>query len=151
MAHESYIGGAWVQAKKRERFIGGSWRMARTAEMFDGTAWRQYFTGVVPMTVSISPNPLLAFTFNNTTVTGSVTASVTDGLAPFTYSWAVISHSSFVSPTIINSATASPTLRQTNVTSETSETAVFRVTVTDNTGLQVASDLSADFYNNSLD
>lgn len=124
-------------------------RVRRIRIMDTGDVLRTIFTGFDPITATISPSLLFAFSFNNSTVSGTATVSVTGGVAPFTYSWTIISNSG-VLPTIVGATAASPTFTQTGVFVETSETAEFRVSITDAIGQTATVDLSAEFYNQSF-
>jgi hypothetical protein len=66
----------------------------------------------------------------NGTVSGGVTASVANGLAPFTYNWVNLGNPSF---SIINGQTATPTFSA-FVYACSEETNSFRVDVTDAIG-----------------
>lgn len=124
-------------------------RVRRIRIMDTGDVLRTIFTGFDSITAIISPAPLVAFSFNNSTVSDTATAIVTGGVAPFTYSWTVVSNSGVI-PTIAGATTASPTFTQTGVFVETFETAVFRVSITDAIGQTATVDLSAEFYNQSF-
>ena len=123
---------------------GGLKRVLRIRKM-TGVGLVEVYNDVPTLSVSVSPNPASFTTTENTTVQGDVLATVTGGMSPFTYSWVVLTSSN--STAILNSATSSPTLRQTGVIAETTGTATIRVSVQD-ASLQTATlNFSADFTN----
>ncbi len=108
-------------------------------------AINQVYLGILPIVIGFSPNPIDETSFSGSTVSATATALITEGLAPFTYTWSVFSFTGPTSPTISNTAIANPTFTQTGVPLFGSRTAVFRVVVNDAAGQTATADLSATF------
>jgi hypothetical protein len=147
--HRIFFNGLWREIKRRYVFHAGSWRAVKRAWVYTGGAWRQYYVGVDPFTITFEPSSLFASSFSNRTVTGSVSTIVSGGLAPFTYSWTVVSFTAPVSPLVASPTLAATNLTQTGVQPDSFEDAVFRVSVTDTVGQTGTADLPASFFNNA--
>lgn len=105
----------------------------------------QVYLGVLPIAISFSPSLIEAVSYSSSTVSASATANISNGLAPFTYSWSVLSFTAGTPPTISNTAIANPTFTQTGVPLFVTRSAVFRVVVNDAAGQTATADLSATF------
>lgn len=142
------VGGAWAEADTRRVYQGGAWRTVRKAWVYASGSWRQYFIGADPMSAVVSPDEIFATSSMSTTVgSTAATAVVTGGLAPFTYVWSVVSFDAGVSPTITNSTAASTAFVQTGVAASDTNTATFRVTVTDSAAQTDFADVVVYFTN----
>jgi hypothetical protein len=96
------------------------------------------------MTVSISPSPVSGSGSGAVVQTPSVTATPSGGLAPYTYSWSVVS--SVGSAHIASPATASTILSMTGLSvGDNSGSAQFRCTVTDSLGATASATVNATF------
>ena len=121
-------------------------RVRRIRIMDTGDVLRTIFAGFDPITATISPSSFFVAEENQSTISENATAIVTGGVAPYTYIWSVVSNSGTL-PVITSPATASPTFTQYDVASGETETAVFRVSVTDAIGQSATADLPAQFNN----
>lgn len=83
--------------------------------------------------------------FGSTTVEGTAGFAITGGMLPYGYLTAVLSSS--LPTAVIAETTASPTLRQTGVASETTGTANMQTVVSDNSGQSVTINFTAEFTN----
>lgn len=105
----------------------------------------QVFTGVDALTVGFDPVPADFVSFENTTVSGSITANVSGGLAPFSYSWTVLSFSESSTPTLTAPIFATTTVIQTGVAPEALETATLQVVVNDSAGQTATGTVDVSF------
>jgi hypothetical protein len=144
MSLKTYKDGAWRTVKKWQIRQGNTWQTVKRARTFVGGAWREFYAYVNPITVIFSPTAVTA-TSSSTVATGGVLAVVSGGTAPITYAWSVASYDAPTTPTIINGATASPTLRQSALGIGDSYTALFMVTATDNLGIVATGQVAATF------
>lgn len=84
------IGGAWRPIVGAKVYLGGSWRTLTRGEIYKGGAWHTLFTFVPALTLTVSPGSVSGFanTHSATTiVAGTLTATPSGGLGPYTYSW----------------------------------------------------------------
>lgn len=126
---------------------GGLVRTIRTVKFMDGTTLRTVATFAPPMTLSISPSPIIGVSTTSTCTAGPVTATPSGGVAPYSYAWTRLSHSALTAPTITSPSTASTSFVQTGLPSGTIEDATFRCTVTDAAAQTAAADVIASFQN----
>lgn len=94
MALESFISGAWRRAGRGEVLIGGAWRRIVRAEVSRSGVWRQLFAFVSP--ISVTANNVSGFAMSRQIVQVTSDASQArpaGGLAPYSYSWAMLSGS----------------------------------------------------------
>ncbi len=145
MAYSKRIGGAWRAAAKRWVYLGTVWRPVRRGWIYASGAWRLYFIGADPMSVSIGPTDFTSF--QNSTVSGTLSSLVTGGLAPFTYVWSVVSFTAGSPPSFGSPTSASTSVSQTGVMPSGIEFAQIMVTVTDSAGQNASASKSASFTN----
>lgn len=94
---ESRVGGAWRTIAAGEAYAAGAWRTLTRGEAYVAGAWREIFNFALPdLVVATSPSSASGIVhptnFIAVTVTSNVvTATVTGGIAPFTYHWTVLS------------------------------------------------------------
>lgn len=113
-------------------------------------ALNQIFTGVSPISVTVTPEVRNFFSNNDTTVSGNLTATPSGGLAPFTYVWSVVSFDGASSPTFGTSTSASTSVTQTGVIASDTKTATLQVIVTDSAGQTGSAIILATFTNISF-
>lgn len=105
----------------------------------------QVFTGVDALTVGFD-SPFNDFSsFENTTVSGSVGAVPSGGLAPFSYTWSVVTFSAGASPAFTAPSSATTTVIQTGVAPEALETATLQVVVNDSAGQTATGTVDVSF------
>lgn len=105
----------------------------------------QVFTGVDPLAITFDPASADFVSFEDTTVSGSITANVSGGLAPFSYSWSVLSFSAAATPTLTAPIFATTTVIQTGVAPEALETATLQVVVNDSAGQTATATVPVSF------
>ena len=105
----------------------------------------QVFTGVAPLSIIFDPASADFVSFEDTTVSGSITANVSGGLAPFSYSWSVLSFSAAATPTLTAPIFATTTVIQTGVAPEALETATLQVVVNDSAGQTATATVPVSF------
>ena len=140
---EIFASGAWRQIQRGEAYIGGAWRRLTRAEAYIGGQWRPVARFVQPLTVTVIPASTAGYFSSRrpTTAaitTGSVTATPTGGLGPYTYAW-----SSGNTPT-----QATTTFTRT-LAGNTDLSITFTVTVTDSLGATATGSVDAYFLNES--
>lgn len=132
-------------ARIRRVTAGGTTRILRMGRVKADLTVETFYNDVPTLSVTISPNPASFTTTGNTTVQGSLTATITGGMAPFTYAWSVVSSTK---PTAFTSPSLSTTLaRQTGVVADETGTAELKVEVSDRAGQAANSTVSAEFTN----
>jgi hypothetical protein len=140
--------GAWRTVRSGRIRINNAWRQLTRAFVFQNGAWRQSAVFVEPLTLSVSPATANGgIIVPGTVTTGSVTATPTGGLAPFTYAWARISGD----PAAANAPTNATTSFSLFLNDPVNAEAVFRCTVTDALGSTAAADVTASFQGFSFD
>lgn len=126
---------------------GSTMRRVLRLKVMDGATLRTVATFATPLAASVSPNPVSGSSHGNlsaTTVTSSAaTASPGGGLGPYTYSWARISGDTM---TAASPSSATTTFSGT-VPLDSTNTAVFRVTVTDAAGQVDTADVTVNLTN----
>lgn len=97
---------------------------------------RIVYMSVSPLTGSISPNPVSQVSYSSNTIgSPTVTATPSGGLAPYTYSWTLVSWDNPISPPTITSNTAAMTsFIQANCLPNETSAALFRCTIIDSVG-----------------
>lgn len=120
--------GAWRSPSRAEAFIGGQWRTLAYAEIYIGGAWRRCVTFVQPLT--LTAYDAYGYSTNTTSVTSSP-ANITPvgGLAPYTYSWTLLSGA-----ISIDAPTKANTTFSATVPYNTTKNGTARVTCTDALG-----------------
>jgi hypothetical protein len=99
-----------------------------------------------PLSAAADPETVGGVAYGSGTVnTNPSTATATGGTLPYTYAWAVISHSNVTSPTIDLPTAATTSFTQTGVVED--DYAVFRCTITDDVGATATADVTAFFQN----
>jgi hypothetical protein len=93
------VGGSWHSITRGDIFLGGSWRTLSRGEIYKGGDWHALFNFILPLTVAITPKPVVKNGRFSPVVSGNVTATPTGGAAPFTYAWSVTGGISATSPT----------------------------------------------------
>lgn len=145
---DAFIGGTWRTIKRGEAYIGGKWRTLTHGDAYTDDEWKQVASFVLPLTVSVTDNDLVAFGSSNKPLkvtTPTTTAIPSGGLAPFTYAWAQLSGSP---STITSPATATTAFSAIAGVSDLSAT--YRVTVTDSLGKTATADVPATFQNEGM-
>lgn len=150
MTQEAYIGGAWREVSYGEVYLFGAWRRLLYGEAYIGGNWVNIAAYTSPLTVTITPASTNGSSGDNSpvsVVTPNVTASVSGGLAPYTYAWTNVVNgggtaSSAIQPTMATTAFIKP-----SVPAATGYTDTLRVTVTDSLGRTGTADISVDFVN----
>jgi hypothetical protein len=144
MTVKVYTVGAFRASKDLRVRSGAATRTAKRGRVFADAAWREFYVQVNPITITFSPSTISAVT-PTITALSTVTAIVSGAALPLSYVWSVVSFEAPVTPTILNSATASPTLRQSGLGFGDSYSALFRVTVTDSLGIVATGEVAATF------
>ena len=150
-------GGAWQTITGAKIFANGAWRTVLAGKIYASGAWRDICNFVTPppggggggggtIVLTISPSPFSRITAQHT-ISNTLTATPSGGLAPYTYSWTVVT--STTTFTI-----GSPTLATTAVTAtladNATETCTLRCTVTDSLGSTTHADVNGTFENATL-
>jgi hypothetical protein len=146
MALKTYRSGVWHALASLKVFRSGSWRQLKTLKVWDGSAWRQIGRFIEPLTLSVSPNPVVETSGGSPTtqtVSGTATATPAGGLGPFTYAWAHVSGDTM---TITNGATATATFSKT-LAGGASASGVFAVTGTDAAGQTATVNVPVGLFN----
>ena len=104
--------GAWRTINTAEAYVGGAWRALKYVEGYIGGAWRRIATFVLPPTLSINPG-VGGGSGSNPVTSDTVTATPSNGLAPFTYAWSVLSSTGLTGITINSASSASTTFTAT--------------------------------------
>lgn len=137
--------GAWREPQRIRVYQGGAWRLVKRAYVYASGAWRQFYTGVDALTVGFE-SPFNDFSsVENTTVSGSVGAVPSGGLAPFSYTWSVFTFSAGATPTLTAPSSATTTVIQTGVAPEALETATLQVVVNDSAGQTATGTVDVSF------
>lgn len=120
-------------------------RVLRLSRVKSDLTLEPFYSDLPTLLAGVSPSELSFSSNENSTVSGVAQATVTGGMAPFTYLWVVISSTY---PTTITSPTsATVTLRQTGVISGDSGSAEIQLTVQDSTGQSSIVNVIASFTN----
>lgn len=93
---EAFISGQWRTPTRGEVYIGGTWRRLSRIEVYINGAWRSAAKFIQPLTLRVSPNPVLGSgggpkPLSRIVSSEAASALPTGGLAPYQYSWAVTS------------------------------------------------------------
>lgn len=154
MSGKVYVGGAWRSISSGRVCIDGAnyKTITRGIACIDGTNWVTIANFVPTLSVSISPAQAYGYTnplkpIPQKVTTGPLTATPSGGKPPFTYSWAITSHTG-TSP-ILNSASSASTTASATVAANTEQTASAHVTVTDALGSTAGDDGEFFFSNQS--
>ena len=109
-------------------------------------------SGSASLAVGVFPEEAYGFSFGTgTATTDPVTATATNGTAPYTYAWTLISHTSlFASPVADSPSSASTTFTQTSIGLGSIVTGTFRVTATDANMNTAFLDIIAYFSDNPI-
>jgi hypothetical protein len=126
----------------------GALRTIRTIKVMHGGTLRTVYTTAAPLAVNITPTTSINFGPSSTVTSEVVTATATGGEGAKTYEWEVVSHTDASEPTISSPSSASTAFTQTGVTA--SESAVFRVTVTDSEGATATDTISVSFERSDI-
>ena len=142
-ALHQYRNGSWQSLSTLFAYRSGAWRRLQTLKVYSGGAWRLVGSFVQPLTVAVSPSSTGSIAFGDgvnpsSNTTPPVTATLSGGLGPYTYSWAKVSGGAITAGT--------PTLASTSfygtVNPGGETTATYRVTVTDSLGSTATADVS---------
>ena len=112
---EAYIGGSWRTLSSAEAYINGRWRALRYAEAYISGQWRTIATfttpttphsgggggggtggggggggGTTTFTLTASPSSVSGEANTNRVTSGSITATPSGGVSPYTYSWSAV-------------------------------------------------------------
>ena len=132
-------GGSWRTVSSPRVRVSGAWQTVQSGWVRVSGVWRQFFSSTAPLSVSCDPGSVSGSIFGGGYVaSGSTTAVVTGGTAPYTYSWARTSGDTRVS---VSSATASSVYFDTTISSVDVASATFRVTVTDSLSATATGDV----------
>lgn len=132
------IGAAWRTVTSGKVYLNGAWRTLTNGRAYVSGAWRDVVSFAQPFTgITITPAEPGGSSSTSDTMTSSfATATPTGGLAPFTYSWTLVSSTGLTAITINN-----PTSASTSVTATispggagTSGSATLQCTATDTLG-----------------
>lgn len=109
---------------------------------------RRVFSLFTPLSVTLSHPTVSGVTFGSgVATTNSTTALPSGGVAPYSYVWTLITYSNGVPPTALSPNSATTSFRQTNIASDSSDSAEFRVTVTDDQGNTAQANCLCAFVN----
>lgn len=101
----------------------------------------------VTLKVTLTPTQISGTkTGIGTVLTPSVTASISNGTAPFTYAWQVVKWSALAAPTAVSPAAATTTFSQTGMGTDDYQSATFKVTVKDVNGNKGSAQILVEFY-----
>ena len=91
------LGGDWKPMTGAKGVAGAGWRTVVAVRVYASGDWREVANFTAPpddpgpppdgMTLSISPSPVLTSGSSALIVSGTVTATPSGGLAPYTYAW----------------------------------------------------------------
>ena len=147
MAMMARLSGVWEEITSRAFWDGSAWLSVKRREVYDGTDWRVVASFVPDLTLSKSPEIVSATGFGDGfIITNPVQVTPSGGKPPFTYSWVGINGAQ---ASATASASAQTQFRR-YVSTGDSITEQFRCTVTDNDGVAVPIDVSAQFTSADL-
>lgn len=143
---ETFANGAWRQLARGEVFIGGAWRTLRSSETYKNGAWVQSASFVTPLMVIANDVTRGGFysTSATRTVSGTSSALPSGGIAPYSYSWVILS-----GPATVGSPSTASTSITATIAAETQVTGAARVTVTDAVGTVANADITYSLSNYS--
>lgn len=112
------MAGAWHAVTRAELYVGGQWRTVKRGEAYKAADWRTILS-FVP-TMSVSANDVFGSGATLQITSDPSTATPVGGVAPFTYTWSVVSGSAvaltpnsattafraFLAPTATDNSTA---------------------------------------------
>jgi hypothetical protein len=138
-------GGVWRDIVSAKVFESGVWRELVQIKVFKSSSWRTVANFTTPaggggggggvVSVTISPTSISAHTEDNLAApTGSLTATPSGGLAPYIYSWALVSVTSPATGVLINKPTLASTTATVLFSTYGLATVTLRCTVTDSLG-----------------
>lgn len=126
---------------------GSTLRRVLRLKMLDGATLRTIATFATPLSASVSPNPAAGSSHGNLSpaIVTSVpaTASPGGGLGPYTYSWAHITGDAMTA----SSPSSATTTFYGTVPINTTNSALFRVTITDAAGQVGTADVTVNLTN----
>lgn len=97
MAFEAFFSGAWRAPRRGGILIGGTWRAITRGEVFRGGTWRPVVAFVAPLSVSANNASGIVSDRRPAQVTSDVSqARPAGGLAPYSYSWSIVSGSASI-------------------------------------------------------
>ncbi|MEM9600675.1 MAG: hypothetical protein AAF926_06605 [Pseudomonadota bacterium] len=132
MTISAKVSGVWESAVAYAR-VSGVWEPISAAWVKVSGTWEPVSSA---LSVSVSPSGVTKFGTGAAQSTSTVTATVTGGIGPFTYSWTRASGSTKISA--ISPSAASTAFQSSGLSPGESAVATFIVTVTDTaTGNQV--------------
>ena len=111
--------------------VGGAWKAVSTGWVRVAGAWKRFYIRYIEPTVSLSPTIALGFGTGASAATvtsGTVTSTVEDGEAPFSYQWTRASGDNTITPT---DPTAPDTTFSSSLATNQNKNATFELTVTD--------------------
>lgn len=137
------VGGVWKPVTALRVNVAGAWKNVTKVRVNVGGVWKDAGTYLTALSATINDAAPSGRTFGTNPVsTNVVTVTPSGGLAPYTYSWALISG---------RGSPESPTMASTRFSEYVDDygTAVglFRCTVTDALGATVTVDADATFNN----
>lgn len=119
------VGGVWEAFDPRVN-VEGIWENVQTGFVNVAGIWEVFYSALTPATVEVSPDPV-AGSGQGDVVSDPATATVSDGVGPFTYQWAHVSGDIFT----INAPTNATTTFGASVGASEELTGIYQVTVTD--------------------
>lgn len=134
-------GGAWRTIRRARIRTGGQWRGLTRAVIYQGGAWRDAAAFVEPLTLAITGNPFGTINGSGTVVTGTVTATPSGGLGPYTYAW---TRTGGAAASIASPASATTTFSL-FLNAPDSQSANFQCVVTDALGSTASAPVTATF------
>ena len=141
------VGGVWQNIVTCKVFVSGAWRHALAVKIRSGSTWRRvtFPSSGDDMAVSISPSPF-AFGDNHET-SGTLTATPTGAVAPYSYAWSIIASGGFGSVKMGASSSASAFVQASGLSVGQTATATLRCAVTDDLGNTASADVSGTLTN----
>lgn len=139
------LNSAWKEVTGGRIRVGTSWKNLTRAIVYVGGAWKDADVFTPPL--SVSANDVFAAGFTSTLTTNTATASVTGGIAPYTYAWALVANGGGTVSTANSPSAISTTFTKTGVPAGTDYTDTWKVTVTDSLGSTAEDTISATFSN----
>lgn len=149
MSGELRTGGSWTTIAGGQIFLGGSWRTIIRGEAYKGGAWVTLASFSSTLSLSVSPSPAVfgvhPLALTTRTVTGTVTATPSGGLGPYTYLYETLTYTG--SAPSIASPTSATTSVSKSVPANVTYSDSFRVTATDVLGATAHVDFPITFFN----
>jgi len=91
-----FADGAWRGSTSGRLYDGAAWRRLTRAVLYDGSAWRLAASFVQPLTATMTPLAVSAFSEDRgpvTLFTDGALMTPSGGLVPYSYAWSIIAGS----------------------------------------------------------